>query len=166
MFILGRTFTKFPKRGVSGTCTPWNIFVWGRGLQDNIIDIIGKENFEWLSEGFGPKTTLRDIPDDILDRVSSLDITLSDYGGDRNAITAIALITFTYMMAGKAQRPQDGPSDLRLMKVLARNEKQRRERREGTSRSDHRAWDLPVCELITGEVGERIRATGVVRPKD
>lgn len=120
-----------------------------------IVDVIGLSNFEWLSKSFNRKTVLRDVPEDILDRVAEVDITLRDYGSDINGITSIALITFAYRMAGKAQHARTGPKDILLVKVLAAGEKRRR---EGEFQPLNRLWNAPLFELITGEVGERIRA--------
>lgn len=121
-----------------------------------IVEIIGRENFEWLSREFGPETGLKDVPDEILNRISVVDIAIRDYGRDRNAITAIALITFAYRIGGKAQNPKYGTNDLVLLKVLAKNEISRR---AGQPISQHEQWALPLFELIAGEVGERIRET-------
>jgi hypothetical protein len=85
-----------------------------------------------------------------------VDITIRDYARDRNAIVSIALITFAYKMAEKVQHPKYGSNDILLLKVLAENE---RSRREGRKLSENKLWDAPLYELITGEVGERIRAT-------
>ena len=121
-----------------------------------IVEMIGRENFEWLSEEFNKETRLSDIPDAILGRIRSMDITIRDYSRDLNAITAIALITFAYKMADKVQLPMYGSNDLLLLKVLASNEVKRR---EGERLPENKLWDAPVYELITGEVGERIRTT-------
>ena len=121
-----------------------------------IVDFIGKDIFTWLSTEFNKETTLKDVPEDILDRVRAVDITLRDYTRDRNAITSIALLTFAYKMADKVQHPKYGSNDMLLLKVLAKNEKSKR---EGKGRNPHRLWSAPLYELITEEVGERIRAT-------
>jgi hypothetical protein len=121
-----------------------------------IVDIIGQDIFRWLTDEFSEETRLKDVPEPILDRVCSVDITIRDYAGDRNAITSIALITFAYKMADKIQNPKYGSNDMLLLKVLAKNE---RLRREGNPMSPHRLWDAPLYALITEEVGERIRAT-------
>jgi len=121
-----------------------------------IVDIIGQDLFKWLSNEFNEETRLKDVPEAILDRVRSVDITIRDYAGNRNAITSIALITFAYKMADKVQNPKYGSNDMLLLKVLAKNE---RLRREGNPVSPHRLWDAPLYELITREVGEKIRAT-------
>ena len=121
-----------------------------------IVEIIGRDIFKWLTDEFNEETRLKDVPEAILDRVRSVDITIRDYAGDRNAITSIALITFAYKMADKIQNPKYGSNDILLLKVLAKNE---RLRREGRTISSHRMWDAPLFELITAEVGERIRAT-------
>ena len=123
---------------------------------NGIIDFIGKGIFAWLSTEFNNETRLKDIPEEILERVRSVDITLRDYTRDRNAITSIALITFAYKMAGKAQHPKYGSNDMLLLKVLAKNEKRKR---KGDRLSQHKFWDAPLYELLTEEVGERIRET-------
>jgi hypothetical protein len=123
---------------------------------NGIVDILGKDIFEWLSTKFNQETRLRDVPEAMLERVCSVDITIRDYSRDRNAITSIALITFAYKMAGKNQHPKYGSNDMLLLKVLATNE---RKKREGHTLPPHRLWDAPLYELITEDVGERIRAT-------
>jgi hypothetical protein len=123
---------------------------------NGIVDFIGRDIFEWLSAEFNNETRLKDIPEEILERVRSVDITLRDYTLDRNAITSIALITFAYKIAGKAQHPKYGSNDMLLLKVLAKNEKMKR---EGGDLSRHQLWEAPLYELLTEEVGERIRAT-------
>jgi len=110
----------------------------------------------WLSKEFNEETRLKDVPDEILECVSSVDITLRNYAGDRNAITSIALLTFAYKIGGKVQHPKYGSNDILLLKILAKNE---RSRRDGKKLSNNKLWDAPLFELITGEVGERIRAT-------
>ena len=119
-----------------------------------IVDIIGRDSFIWLSKEFNEKTRLKDLPDEILKCVSSVDITLRDYAGDRNAIMSIALITFAYKTGGKVQHPKYGPNDIVLLKILAKNE---RSRRHGKKLSNNPLWSAPLFELITGDVGERIR---------
>jgi len=84
-----------------------------------------------------------------------VDITIRDYSRDRNAVTAIALITFAYQLAAKSQTPRYGSNDLLLLNVLAKTEKRRRTENKPY---DHPGWELPLFELITGEVGEAIRA--------
>lgn len=121
-----------------------------------IVEIIGRDSFMWLSKEFNEETRLKDIPDEILECVSSVDITLRDYAGDRNAITSIALITFAYKIGGKVQRPKYGSNDILLLKILTKNEISRR---NGKKLSNNQLWDAPLFELITGEVGEKIRAT-------
>ena len=126
-----------------------------------IVDIIGRDIFQWLTDDFNKETRLKDVPDAILDRIRSVDITIRNYAGDRNAITSIALITFAYKMAGKTQNPKYGSNDMLLLKVLAKNE---RLKRDGNPLPPHRLWDASLWdaslyELITEEVGERIRAT-------
>ncbi len=121
---------------------------------DTIVELIGKEPFKWLSSHFDKRTSLKDIPDQILDALAALDITLRNYGRDKNAVTCIALLTFAYKMAGKAQKAPFGPKDMLLLKVLAKEEATRR--RQGSRPSDG-LWKAPLFQLITGEVGERIR---------
>jgi len=121
-----------------------------------IVHVIGKDIFEWLSSEFNRETRLKDVPEAILDRVCSIDITIRDYARDREAITSIALITFAYKMAGKNQHPKYGSNDMLLLKVLAKNEKRRR---GGHNLSPHRLWNAPLYELITEDVGETIRET-------
>jgi hypothetical protein len=122
----------------------------------DVIAMIGKENLQWLATEFCRETKLGDLPEEILDRASSVDITLRDYSRDRNAVTAIALITFVYQLGGKRQEPRYGSNDLLLLKVLAKREKRRRDEDKP---HDHPGLDLPLFELFTGEVGEAIRAT-------
>lgn len=121
-----------------------------------IVDIIGEKYFEWLCKEFDRETRLKDLPDEMLDYTVSVDITIRDYARDRNAITSIALITFAYKMADKVQHPRYGSNDILLLKVLSENEKARR---AGKVLSSNKLWDAPLFELITGEVGERIRET-------
>ena len=123
---------------------------------NGIVDFIGRDIFEWLSTEFNNETRLKDIPEEILERVRSVDITLRDYTRDRSAITSIALITFAYKIAGKAQHPKYGSNDMLLLKVLAKNEIMKR---EGGGLSPNGLWGAPLYELLTEEVGERIRAT-------
>jgi len=123
--------------------------------KNQIVETIGRDYFEWLSGEFNLETRLKEIPAEILDCIQSVDITIRDYLGDRNAIMTIALITFAYKMAGKVQQPKHGSNDILLLKILAKSETWRR---KGGALSDNKLWDAPVYELITGEVGERIRA--------
>jgi hypothetical protein len=125
----------------------------GDGL--DVVAMIGKEILQWLASEFCRETRLRDLPDEILDRAGSVDITLRDYSRDQNAVTAIALITFAYQLGGKRQEPRFGSNDLLLLKVLAAGEKRRRAENVP---HEHPGWDLPLFELFTGEVGEAIRA--------
>src|SRR5512136_3452729 len=117
----------------------------------DIVTMIGKENLQWLATEFCRETRLKDLPEEILERASSVDITLRDYSRDRNAVTAIALITFAYQIGGKRQEPRYGSNDLLLLKVLAVKEKRRRTENKPY---DHQALNMPLFELITGEVGE------------
>lgn len=124
--------------------------------KNEIVEIIGGDCFDWLSREFHMETQLKDIPDEILALISSVDITIRDYAKDRNAIVSIALITFAYKMADKVQHPKYGSNDICLLKVLAKNEVSRR---KGEKLSENKLWDAPLYELITGEVGEKIRAS-------
>ena len=125
----------------------------------DIVESIGREHFNWLAKTFDKETRLRDIPDEILNRASQVNIATRDYANNRNATTAIALITFAYHMAGRQQLPHYGSKDILLLKVLAKEECTRR---EGGKISDNEMWNTPLFELITGEVGERIRATRLI----
>lgn len=122
--------------------------------QNPIIKTIGKDSFEWLSSKFNKETTLRDLPDEILDRIGAVDITVRNYAGNEDAIMSIAVITFAYKMANGVQQAQFGAKDILLLKVLAKKEKLRREE---NSHFKYRIWDTPLFKLITGEVGDRIR---------
>jgi hypothetical protein len=124
---------------------------------NEIVTLIGPDDFRWLAEGFGKNTVIRDIPQSILDRVAAVDVTLRDYSSDSNGLTAIALITFAYRMAGKYQAPHLGGKDILMVKVLAANELSRRSGNESALTLSN-LWEMPFYELITGEVGERIRA--------
>lgn len=127
--------------------------------KDPIIEAIGKDSFEWLLRKFSRETTLKDVPDEVLDRIGSVDITVRNYASNRDAITSIAVITFAYKLANNAQKAQFGAKDILLVKVLAKNEKLRR---EGKGHSHNRIWGAPLFELITGEVGGRIRAMRIM----
>ena len=120
----------------------------------NIVERIGADSFRWLSSDFTRDTRLRDLPDEILTSLAAMDISIRDYGRDDNAITSIALITFAYRLADKAQSALSGPKDMLLVKVLAKAEKRRR---RGVVSSREGAYELPLYELITGRVGETIR---------
>jgi len=122
---------------------------------EQIVEFIGKDTFKWLSTEFNKTTTLKDFPDEILDRIASVDITITDYASDKNSITSIAVITFAYGIAGKIQNAHFGANDILLVKILSKNEKVRR---AGDNCSQHRMLDTPFFELITGPAGERIRA--------
>ena len=124
--------------------------------EDPIIRLIGKEPFQWLSQEFSRKTSLQDIPDETLARIESVDITTRNYSVDRKSVTCIALITFAYKMADRVQNAPFGVKDILLLKVLAKGEKLRRKEKKS---SGHGLWDAPLFELLTGEVGDRIRAT-------
>ena len=122
---------------------------------NEIVSLIGAEDFRWLAETFGKDTVIKDIPRTILDRVAAVDVTFRDYSRDPNGLTAIALITFAYRMAGKSQAPHLGGKDILMVKVLAANELRRRDGDEsGLSSSPQ--WERPFFELVTGEVGERV----------
>jgi len=123
---------------------------------NGIVQMIGQDHFEWMAVKFNKETRMEDIPGEILDRVCTVDATIRNYSADRNAIVAIAMITFAYKMAGKVQQAHYGSNDILLLKVLAKNE---RARRKGESLSDNEMWKAPLYDMITGEVGERIRAT-------
>lgn len=120
-----------------------------------IVEAIGTAEFEWLARTFGRETTLQEIPDSLLERLASVDVTLRDFGGDRNAMTAIALVTFAYALAGREPEARHGPKDILLVKVLAKKE---RSRRKGDAGPSGGWWGAPVFELIAGEAGDRVRA--------
>jgi len=122
--------------------------------KNGIVEAIGRNSFEWLSREFDKRTTLKDIPDEILDRIAAVDMAIRDYISDKNAVTSIAVITFAYKMADRVQQARFGAKDILLLKVLARKEKSRR---EGKGGFNHAQLDLPLFELITGELGDRIR---------
>ena len=124
--------------------------------QNRIVETIGRDIFDWLVNQFNKETRLADVPEEILGRIGAVDITIRDFSRDRNAIITIALITFAYKMANKVQHPMYGSNDILLLKVLVKNETRKR-KGEGLSGND--LWDAPLYDLITGEVGERIRAT-------
>jgi hypothetical protein len=121
---------------------------------EQIVEVIGKDTFQWLSKEFNKTTTLKDFPGETLGRIASVDITIKNYAGDKNAVTSIAIITFAYKMADKIQIASFGAKDILLLKVLAKNE---RLRRTGENCIQHKILDVPFFELITGSVGERIR---------
>lgn len=124
------------------------------GTPNPIVDLIGAENFTWFCDSFSKSTTLADVPLALLEPVSRVDVTRRNLASDPNAITAIALITFAYGLAEKAQKTKYVSNDLVLTKILARNEL---ERRCGQRRLANPLWDRPLYELITGRVGDRIR---------
>ena len=99
-----------------------------------IVEMIGPKNFEWLSREFNEETRLKDVPEAILDSAASVDIATRNYASQPNALRTIALITFAYKMAGKAQKAHYGAKDIVLLKVLAKSEK---ERRKGKSLTRH-----------------------------
>jgi hypothetical protein len=125
----------------------------------DVVALIGKENLQWLATEFSRETRLKDLPEEILDRASTVNITLRDYSRDRNAVTSIALITFAYQLGGKRQELRYGSNDLLLLKALANKEKRRRAENKPY---DDPGWNLPLFELVTGEVGEAIRATKLI----
>ena len=124
-----------------------------------VLEILGASNLAWIAGEFDRSTLLKDIPETILERISNADITKRDYSGDQDGMTSIALLTFAYKMAGRAQEPKNGPRDILLLKVLAKNEKARR---NGKRLSENPMWNAPIFELITGEVGERIRNMNIL----
>jgi hypothetical protein len=124
-----------------------------------IVEAVGEEEFRWLSRTFDRRTALGDVPDRILERIASVDVTIRDYGVDPNALTAIALITFAYTMAERPQSARSGPKDILLVKALAKKE---RSRRQGLDVSANRLWKAPLFDLIMGEVGERVRAMATI----
>jgi hypothetical protein len=123
--------------------------------KNEIVETIGKDTFEWLQKKFDKKITLKDLPDEILDRIAEVDMAIRDYISDKNAVTSIAVITFAYKMADMVQQPRFGPKDILLLKILAKREKTRR---EGKTSLYNAQLDLPLFELITGELGDRIRS--------
>ncbi|MFH1488221.1 MAG: hypothetical protein ABII06_04910, partial [Pseudomonadota bacterium] len=60
---------------------------------------------------------------------------------------------------GQAQEARNGPRDILLLKVLAKNENARR---SGKKPSENAMWNAPLFEIITGEVGERIRNMNIL----
>lgn len=121
----------------------------------DIVEAIGKDSFAWLQKKFDKTTTLKDLPDGILYRIAAVDMSVRDYASDKNTVIAIALITFAYNLAGMVQQPRFGPKDILLLKMLAKREKTRR---EGQTGFDHAQLEHPLFELITGEIGGRIRS--------
>ena len=121
-----------------------------------IVEIIGRDLFMWLSAEFTRDTRLADLPDEILDRIGDVNVTIRDYIRDKNAITAIALITFAYNMAEKEQQAMYGSNDILLVKALVKNEKARR---LGKPVSESELWNAPLYDIITGAVGDKIRST-------
>jgi len=122
--------------------------------KNEIVEAIGKDSFEWLQKKFDKSTTLKDLPDEILDSIAAVDMAIRDYLRDKNAIISIAVITFAYKLADRVPQPRFGPKDILLLKMLAQREKTRREGKTGLF---HAQLDLPLFDLITGELGERIR---------
>jgi hypothetical protein len=120
-----------------------------------VVQIIGEEYFSWLTQEFNRETTLADLPRVILDRVASVDMGQGTNEEDSNTVTAIALITFAYGMANRVQKPHLGPKDLLMLKVLAKMEKARR---DGDPCNQPNPMNLPLFQLITGAVGDRLRA--------
>lgn len=126
------------------------------GKKENpVVKALGEEIFRWLAETFDQRTRLGDVPDAVLDRLSAVDITVRNYEEDTNSITAIAVITFAFKLAQKAQHLHEALFNITLLKVLAKNEKAGR---AGERELKNPYWDKPLYELITGEVGERIRS--------
>ncbi|NCO60115.1 MAG: hypothetical protein COX16_11355 [Deltaproteobacteria bacterium CG23_combo_of_CG06-09_8_20_14_all_51_20] len=120
----------------------------------DIVAEIGKRAFEWMTTSFDKTTTLADIPDELLGRLAAVDVTIRDYQRDAGSIAAIAMLTFAYRLGGRTQSPQDGPRDITLLKVLCKEEIGRRTK--ATSPSNP-MWNLPLYEIIAGEVGQRLR---------
>jgi hypothetical protein len=125
----------------------------------DIISAIGKEAFDWLAGRFTKETTIMDMPEGLLERLASVDLTIRDYPSDPASITAIAVLTFAYKMAGKAQNPQDGPSDIALLKVLCKAELARR---KGLEDLKNPYWRRPLFVILGGEVGDRIRGGNIL----
>lgn len=125
-----------------------------------IVSALGKEALEWITTHFCKSTTLMDVPEKLLRRLACVDITIRDYQRDSDSIAAIALLTFAYKMGGKTQIPHHGPRDILLLKVLCKGELERREKGTGNMNP---FWLSPVYELITGEVGERIRKASILK---
>lgn len=121
---------------------------------EDIVQIIGRPIFGWLVDQFDHNTTLKDLPDEILNRIVSLRLPIEDYGSDTNALTCIALITSAYKLAGRVQEPRNAEKDMLLAKVLAKNELARR---TGKKVLSNPKWSYPVYELIAGEIGDKIR---------
>jgi len=124
-----------------------------------VEDFIGKDLFLWISREFNANTKLKEIPGEIIDRISLIDITSRDYQSDLNCVTAIALITFAYKRAGRYPDIHAGPKDLLLMKVLA---KQERSRRRSPDQAGLYPAEQSFCEIFTGEIGSRIRSMGTM----
>jgi hypothetical protein len=133
--------------------------------QENaVVEMIGRDLFEWFVRNFDKKTTLKEVPDEIIDRIASVDIATRNYATDPNSILVIALITFAYKLAEKSQMPYQGGKDILLAKALAKGEKKRR---DGLNHRRSKWWDAPLYDLITGEVGERIRSLPTMNsPRD
>jgi len=123
-------------------------------VNDSILEAMGEASFRWLSKEFNERTTMKHIPDEILESLASTNMATRDYAADRNAIIAITMITFAYKMAGRVQLASQGPKDILLLKVLAKEE---RARRKGTGGFKKGPRGMPVFRIITGEVGELIR---------
>ena len=126
---------------------------------DRIVEAIGQDIFDWLSNEFNRDTTLMDVPDEIIQRVLSVDIATRDYMLYPEAITAIAMLTFAYRMAGKRQMASHGAKDILLLKVLLKGEQAKREGREV---GPNPLWKAPLVDLLTGPVGDRIRTMRIM----
>lgn len=125
----------------------------------DVVDVIGQDHFRWLATQFDRRTRLEDAPEDMVRRLAAIPVGIRDYGRDPNAVTGIALLAFTYRMAGGVPEARFGTKELLLLKVLAKHELLRR---AGTARSDHALWSCPLFELITGKVGEHVRAMRLI----
>ena len=125
----------------------------------SVEDLIGRDLFLWISRVFNAQTTLNEIPDEIINRISSIDIASRAYQNDPKSLTAIAVITFAYKRAGRYQDMSVGPKDMLFMKVLAKKEKSRR--KNAGPLSGH-PFELPLCEIFAGEIGDRIRSVATM----
>jgi len=129
---------------------------------NTVLEIIGEDIFRWILHQFDQTTTLKDVPGEILQRLASVKVPQGMYGSDQNSLTCIAVLTFAYKLKGKQQSPKFAEKDMLFVKVLARNELARR---KGKKTLANPYWDHPLCELIVGEVGDRIRF-GLITSRD